>query len=56
VRPHSTNRLSERGSRWIAPTLALLAALAVWWGIVTIFEIPDYLLPAPQAVAARIVK
>ena len=40
----------------IAPTLALLAALAVWWAIVTIFEIPDYLLPAPQAVAARIVK
>jgi NitT/TauT family transport system permease protein len=27
-----------------------------WWAIVRIFEIPDYLLPAPQAVAARIVK
>ena len=56
LRPRSTNRLSERGSKLIAPTLALLAALAVWWGIVRIFEIPDYLLPAPQAVAARIVK
>ena len=56
VRPHATNRLGERGSKLIAPTLALLAALAAWWGIVTIFEIPDYLLPAPQAVAARIVK
>ena len=55
VRSHSTNRLSERGSKLIAPTLALLAALAVWWGVVRIFEIPDYLLPAPQAVAARIV-
>ena len=56
LRPHATNRLGERGSKLIAPTLALLAALAAWWGIVTIFEIPDYLLPAPQAVAARIVK
>ena len=56
VRPHATNRLSERGSKLIAPTLALLAALAVWWGIVTIFEIRGLLLPAPQAVAARIVK
>ena len=56
LRPHATNRLGERGSKLIAPTLALLAALAAWWGIVTIFDIPDYLLPAPQAVAARIVK
>jgi len=40
----------------VAPTLAGLAALVVWWAIVRIFEIPDYLLPAPQAVAARIVK
>lgn len=56
VHPHSTNRLSERASKLIAPTVALLAALAVWWGIVRVFEIPDYLLPAPQAVAARIVK
>ena len=56
VRPRSTNRLSERGSKFIAPTLAVLAALVVWWAIVGIFEIPDYLLPAPQAVAARIVK
>ena len=56
LRPHATNRLGERGSKLISPTLALLAALAAWWAIVTIFEIPDYLLPAPQAVAARIVK
>ena len=40
----------------MAPTLAGLAALVVWWGIVKIFEIPGYLLPAPQSVAARIVK
>jgi NitT/TauT family transport system permease protein len=51
-----TNRLGEWGANLMAPTLAGLAALVVWWGIVKIFEIPDYLLPAPQAVAARIVK
>ena len=56
VRPRSTNRLGEWGANLAAPTLAGLAALVVWWAIVRIFEIPDYLLPAPQAVAARIVK
>ena len=50
VRPRWTIRLSNRGANLVAPTLAGLAALVVWWGIVKIFEIPDYLLPAPQAV------
>lgn len=48
--------MGEWGANLIAPTLAALAALVVWWGIVRVFEIPDYLLPAPQAVAARLVK
>jgi ABC-type nitrate/sulfonate/bicarbonate transport system permease component len=56
VRPRSTNRLGDWSANLIAPTLSVLAALVVWWGIVRIFEIPDYLLPAPQAVAARIIK
>jgi NitT/TauT family transport system permease protein len=30
--------------------------LVAWAAVVKIFEIPDYLLPAPQAVAARLIK
>ena len=56
VRPPATSRLGEWGANLIAPTLARARRSCVWWGIVKIFEIPDYLLPAPQAVAARIVK
>ena len=56
VRARSTSWLGERVAPLIAPTLATLGALVAWWAIVRIFEIPDYLLPAPQAVAARIVK
>ena len=40
----------------MGPTLAILAVLVVWAAVVRTFEIPDYLLPAPQDVAARIVK
>ena len=56
ARPRPTNKLSEQASKFIAPTLAVLGAIVMWWGIVRIFDIPDYLLPAPQAVAARIAK
>jgi len=38
------------------PVLAVVAVLVVWGAVVRMFEIPDYLLPAPQAVIARIVK
>jgi len=55
VRPRPT-KLSEQAAKFIAPTLAVLGAIVMWWGIVRIFDIPDYLLPAPQAVAARIAK
>jgi NitT/TauT family transport system permease protein len=38
------------------PLVAIAAALALWAAAVAIFAIPDYLLPSPQAVAARAVK
>jgi NitT/TauT family transport system permease protein len=47
---------AERAANLALPVLATVAVLALWAAIVRIFEIPDYLLPAPQAVAARIVK
>jgi NitT/TauT family transport system permease protein len=55
---HSTpgRWLGERDSNLAAPTLAVVVVVAVWAAVVRIFDIPDYLLPAPQAVAARIVK
>jgi len=56
ARAHSTRWLGERGANLVAPALAIAAALVVWAVIVRLFEIPDYLLPAPQDVAARIVK
>jgi NitT/TauT family transport system permease protein len=40
----------------ILPLVAIAAALALWAAAVTIFSIPDYLLPSPQAVAVRLVK
>jgi NitT/TauT family transport system permease protein len=47
---------SERAFNLAIPVLAVVAVLVVWGAVVRVFEIPDYLLPAPQAVAARIVK
>ena len=46
----------ERAANLALPVLATVVVLALWAAAVRIFEIPDYLLPAPQAVAARIVK
>jgi NitT/TauT family transport system permease protein len=58
TRAHSTpgRWLGERVSNLAAPTLAIVAVVVVWAAVVKLFDIPDYLLPAPQAVAARIVK
>lgn len=40
----------------LVPVLATAGALVMWAAVVRIFDVPDYLLPAPQAVAARIIK
>jgi NitT/TauT family transport system permease protein len=48
--------LGERVPNLAAPVLATVAVIAVWAVVVKVFDIPDYLLPAPQAVAVRIVK
>ncbi|WP_135828406.1 ABC transporter permease [Halorussus halobius] len=37
------------------PVAALAAGVAAWWALVAVFEVPPYLLPAPGAVAARLV-
>jgi NitT/TauT family transport system permease protein len=48
--------VSERYANWMVPIVAIAVVLVVWATIVKAFEIPDYLLPAPQAVAARLIK
>src|SRR5688572_6062713 len=40
----------------VMPVIAVLALVALWAAAVRMFQIPDYLLPAPQDVVARIVK
>ncbi len=48
-----------RGSRLLGrlvPYLVLIALLLIWAGAVSLFKIPDYLLPAPQDIIARIIK
>jgi NitT/TauT family transport system permease protein len=56
VRIRRAGWLSERAANLIVPALAIVAVLVVWAVTVRLFEIPDYLLPAPQDVAVRIVK
>jgi NitT/TauT family transport system permease protein len=46
----------ERALNILLPFLALIAVLALWSAGVRVFEIPDYLLPAPQDVIRRIVR
>jgi NitT/TauT family transport system permease protein len=47
---------ASRAAELAIPLLAVVAVLIVWATVVRVFDIPDYLLPAPQAVAARIAK
>jgi len=37
------------------PAAALAAGVAAWWAAVALLDVPAYLLPAPGAVAARLV-
>ena len=42
--------------RYLIPLAAIVVAIALWAALVHVFAIPDYLLPAPQVVAARMMK
>ena len=43
-------------ARYVIPLLAVVVTIALWAALVQTFAIPDYLLPAPQVVAARMAK
>lgn len=47
--------LSDSITRWLYPTLGVLAILAVWELIVRLFNVPIYIIPAPSAIIATIV-
>ena len=42
--------------RWLAPTLTIIVLLVVWEAGVYFFELPEYLLPLPSAVAVELVR
>jgi NitT/TauT family transport system permease protein len=46
----------ERALNLLLPFAAVIAVLILWSAAVRIFEIPDYLLPAPQDVIRRIAR
>ncbi len=48
--------MNGRAADILLPTLVIFAVVLVWAVIVRLFAIPDYLLPAPQDVAARMIK
>lgn len=44
------------GQRSLLPILLLLAGLGIWEGVVQLYEVPHYILPAPSAIAATLVQ
>ena len=47
----------RRGIAWaLAPVLTFVGLIALWAALVSIFRIPDYLVPAPQAVIPRLIQ
>ena len=48
--------MNGRAADILLPALVIFAVVLVWAVLVRLFAIPDYLLPAPQDVAARMIK
>ncbi len=48
--------LRERALNILLPVFAMIAVLALWSAAVSVFEIPDYLLPAPLDVVRRMAR
>lgn len=41
---------------WVAPGVAVVATVIAWEVVVTVFRVPEYLLPAPSGVAIALVE
>jgi len=48
-------RSSLRKSEWLRWLLSLGSFILLWWGIVWIFRIPDYILPSPLQTASALI-
>ena len=46
----------DRRMRIAMPTLALLVALGLWEGLVRLYDVPAYLIPAPSRIAATLIE
>ncbi len=53
VAPRTTN--SEKILRVVVPIVMLILAIAAWWTVVIVNEIPRYILPSPADVAGSLV-
>lgn len=45
----------RRLARWLGPALLVIGLVAAWQGVVVLFDIPAWKLPAPSAIAAELV-
>ncbi len=41
----------DRRRRWLLPALGIIGLLALWWGVVVLFDIKPFIAPTPGAVA-----
>jgi len=48
--------MSRRAARWLAPAAVGAGVLLSWQGLVTAFDVPFYLVPAPSLVAKTLVQ
>ena len=57
VPPVARGGSRRRSIAWaLAPVLTFLGLIALWAALVAIFRIPDYLVPAPQAVIPKLIQ
>src|SRR5262245_39163678 len=61
ARDHATIQLAARGDSRVrriawasAPVLTFVALIVLWGVLVAVFRVPDYLVPAPQAVIPKL--
>jgi NitT/TauT family transport system permease protein len=48
--------MSRRAARWLAPAAVGAGVLLSWQGLVTAFDVPFYLVPAPSLVAKTLIQ
>ncbi|HYE22505.1 MAG TPA: ABC transporter permease [Verrucomicrobiae bacterium] len=49
-------RTTQRIINWLTPIIFIALVLAIWEGLVFLFTIPQYLLPAPTVIAFDFIK